>query len=198
MTSEHTGEAMDTVQPASIEVTSQEVTVSLLSRAAVVLFFSMGSFLIFSTMPRLELVLVALQLAIALYELRGIWGLRRYGLWSGFSIKASLATFVVASVAPLAAWFWLVTFRPPSAPAIAIAIGMALMSVLCLFYGGLLVVSPQLAFRLDYQMSAESNRASHASRGRGVRRPVAGLFLLAAGCLLVVSLVSLAAEGAFH
>jgi hypothetical protein len=188
---------MDTVQPASIEVTSQEVTVSLLSKAAVVLFFSTGSFLIFSRIPRLELLVVALQLAIASYEIRGIWALRRYGLWCGLSIKASLATFVVASVAPLAAWFWLVAVRPPSAPALASAIGLALISTLFLFYGGVLVISPQLAFRLDYLASVESGGA-HASRGWGFRKRAAGLFLLSVGVLLAILIVRLAADGAFR
>jgi hypothetical protein len=189
---------MDTVQPASIEVTSQQVTVSLLSRAAVVLFFSMGSFLIFSRMPRLELLVVALQLAIALYEIRGIWASRRYGLWRGLSIKASLATFVVASVAPLAAWFWLVAVRPPAAPALASAIALALMSTLSLFYGGLLVISPQLAFRLDFLASAENGRARYRSRGWGFRKRVAGLFLLSVGVLLAIWIVSLVADDSFR
>ena len=189
---------MDTVQPASIEVTSPEATAWLLSRAALVLFFSAGSFLIFSRMPRLELLVIAFQLAIAIYEMHEIWALRRYGLWRGLSIKASLAAFVVSTVAPLTAWFWLVAVRPPSAPARAIAIGLAFMSTLFLFYGGLLVICPQLAFRLDFLASVENGGAPYGSRGWEFRRRVAGLFLVSVGVLLAIWVVSLAAEGAFR
>ena len=189
---------METVQHTSMQAASQEVSVSLLSRAAFVLFSSIGSFLIFTRMPRLEGLVVAVQLAICIYEVRAVWALRSHRVWSKVAIKLGVATLIVASIGPLAAWFWLVTFRPPSAPALAAVIALALTSVLFLFYGLLLVVSPQLAFRLDYLASPTKSGTIHASRGSGFRNRVAGLFLLAVGCLLVVVIVRLVAERALR
>jgi len=189
---------MDTVQPTSVQADSQQVIFSLLSRTAVVLFFSAGSFLIFSRVPWLEWLTVALQLAISVYEIRKIWELRHDGLWTGFPVKLCLVVFIAASIGPVVAWFWLVAFRPPSTDVLAAVIGMVFMSALFLFYGGLLAASPELAYQLDSLALAEGGKTFHTSRWWGFRRRVAGLFLLAVGSLLVIGIVKLAIEEVFH
>jgi hypothetical protein len=186
---------MDRSQPVGALATPQAVAADILSRSAFLVYIAFGYFVylgILATSPRLWFPFA--HVAVTAYQLRRVWAKRPFDFWRDIRVRLSLMVFAAASLGPLLLWLYFFFFRPRISGARGVILSLAIMSLLCLVYGGLLLVSPRLARKFDYTGPQNWKVLVSPTPSENLQMRFAGAFLLLVGSFVLYVAVKLLQE----
>jgi hypothetical protein len=165
----------------------QELWKQLVSRAAVLLFCSLGSFFAFGTAPKWEYALFAFIASLSLYEVSAVRRYKDEQSSTGQRLRWAYRLFVISIAAPNIAWLWLVIVHPKESQEWGAGFALVIMSTLMICFGTLCLFKPLLA--------RELGNSWPNTRDRSIR--VGGAFLLLVGLFLAAMSVRLLGEAYF-